>query len=139
MNLIFLDFDGVLHPVHCDPEKYFCRLPILEDVLVQSDVQIVISSSWRFHCSRDDILQRFPSSLRRLIVGFTGEAHVGAYARYNEIKNYADPNEAADWLAIDDSRFEFPPHCDRLILCDGKVGISDNEVNLLRSRLSGAK
>jgi hypothetical protein len=139
MNLIFLDFDGVLHAVHCDPKDYFCRLPILEDALVRANAQIVVSSSWRFHFSTDEILQLFPFSLRRLIVGFTGEAHVGSYARYNEIKTYAELNGEADWLVIDDSRFEFPPHFDRLILCDGKVGISEKEVDLLGKRLSGAK
>ena len=139
MGVIFLDFDGVLHPNHCDPQHYFCRLPMLSEALAFATAKIVISSSWRFHYSQPEILQRFPASLRKLIVGVTGDAHVGRYARYNEIKNYAGLNGVTDWLAVDDSRFEFPPNCDRLILCDGKIGISKKVAAVLGKRLCGTQ
>ena len=139
MSVIFLDFDGVLHPNHCDPQHYFCRLPMLSEALAFAKVKIVISSSWRFHFSRDEILRRFPSEMRSLIVGFTCDAYIGQFSRYNEIKNYTERNGITDWLAIDDSRFEFPPNCYQLILCDGKIGISEKEAAVLGKRLCGTQ
>lgn len=48
MPILFLDFDGVLHPEHCHESKHFCCLPVLEDALRQApEWQVVISSTWR--------------------------------------------------------------------------------------------
>ena len=56
--IVFLDFDGVLHPEFDpdDPERpkqnsdLFCRLPLIEAVLREfSQVEIVISSAWRMY------------------------------------------------------------------------------------------
>lgn len=50
MRILFLDFDGVLHPG--DPEfdgEKFCWLPVLERLLIAHvDVRIVVHSSWRY-------------------------------------------------------------------------------------------
>ncbi len=47
--ILFLDFDGVLHPEPCyQQEELFCRLHILESVLYDfPSVEVVISSTWR--------------------------------------------------------------------------------------------
>lgn len=48
--VLFLDFDGVTHPEPCCQEDVFCRLNLIEDVLLGfPTVDIVISSSWRDH------------------------------------------------------------------------------------------
>ena len=47
-KLLFLDFDGVLHPTHFAGEDPFNRADLLEEVLANLQVEIVISSSWRF-------------------------------------------------------------------------------------------
>lgn len=31
--ILFLDFDGVTHPEFCSYDDYFCRLPLIEEVL----------------------------------------------------------------------------------------------------------
>jgi hypothetical protein len=43
--ILFLDFDGVLHPVDCHPDHHFCRLPLLAGWLKDErpDVDLVIS------------------------------------------------------------------------------------------------
>ncbi|WCT24267.1 HAD domain-containing protein [Acidovorax temperans] len=52
MPILFLDFDGVLHPEHCHESKHFCCLPVLEDALRQApEWQVVISSTWRLQKS----------------------------------------------------------------------------------------
>jgi len=52
---LFLDFAGVLHSISGYRDQPFCRLPMLEEVLVDADVDIVISSSWRFQHSLEEL------------------------------------------------------------------------------------
>lgn len=43
MPIVFLDFDGVLHPEHCHESKHFSCLPVFESVLSQvPDCKLVI-------------------------------------------------------------------------------------------------
>ena len=68
-STLFLDFDGVLHSMSGYRDQPFCRLPLLEEVLVNTDVDIVISSSWRFQYSLDELagkLGRLGLKCRRL-------------------------------------------------------------------------
>ena len=47
MLILFLDFDGVLHPEHCHESKHFCCLPVLESALRQvPEFELVITSTW---------------------------------------------------------------------------------------------
>ena len=47
--IVFLDFDGVLHPENVSSQApLLCRLPLVEEVLREfTQAEIVISSSWR--------------------------------------------------------------------------------------------
>jgi len=46
--ILFLDFDGVLHPEFSHESRHFCCLPVLEQVVRQlQDCEVVISSTWR--------------------------------------------------------------------------------------------
>jgi hypothetical protein len=60
--LLYLDFDGVLHPT--TGKDLFCRMHLLEKALTCKDCQIIISSSWRFHHPFEYLLGLFPESLR---------------------------------------------------------------------------
>ena len=129
---LFLDFDGVLHPSLCRPRDYFGRMPLLEVSPQGVEVDIVISSSWRFHYAWEDLLKRFPPSLRGRVRGRTGEAVVGAQARWHEIQQYRARHAINDWRALDDSAFEFPKDCAELILCDATTGLADFQVHAIR-------
>jgi hypothetical protein len=48
-RLLFLDFDGVLHPASAGREALFSRTSMLEAVLPDDRCRIVMSSSWRHH------------------------------------------------------------------------------------------
>lgn len=62
MPILFLDFDGVLHPEHCHESKHFCCLPFLEGVLREiPDCELVITSTWRLHKPLDDLRSYFSS------------------------------------------------------------------------------
>jgi hypothetical protein len=87
--LLYLDFDGVLHPNFASPSTYFCYLPLLEQALEGTPVQLVVSSSWRFHMDHGHIRRQFPLGLRERLTGFTGEAHIGPKARWHEINRHA--------------------------------------------------
>jgi hypothetical protein len=67
-KLIFLDFDGVLHPNFILGNHYFSQMGYLLDALdgFGEDVEIIISSSWRFHWPEDVLLQKLPKPLEAL-------------------------------------------------------------------------
>jgi len=136
MRSLFLDFDGVLHPSLCEPAEYFCRMSLLEAALRDASVEIVISSSWRFHHSWDALMHRFLLPLRSRLVGATGEAVSGRHARWLEIQRYCERHGIVEWRALDDSSFEFPANCRELILCHGAVGLDRDQAMSLEQWLA---
>ena len=88
-STLFLDFDGVLHSMSGYHDQSFCRLPLLEEVLVDADVDIVISSGWRFQYSLDELKDKL-GQLGSKVVGTTGEAGFAwVYRQY--VKNIPKP------------------------------------------------
>jgi hypothetical protein len=128
---IFLDFDGVLHPSLAEPEQLFLRAELLIDVFKSRRPEVVISSSWRFQMSLDDLIVRLPSEIGSLVCGITGAGYVGKHARWNEIQTYCQLHKISDWRALDDSAFEFPSSCAQLIRVDGARGLTKLEVEQL--------
>lgn len=84
MRLLFLDFDGVLHPTSGSDANLFCRADSLLEALEGADCAIVISSSWRHHHDMPSLLALLPQRLGARVVGATGAAYVGRWPRYNE-------------------------------------------------------
>ena len=136
-RVLFLDFDGVLHPSLASEESYFCRMPLLETALRDLEADIVVSSSWRFHREWTLLLECFPPTLRAHVRGHTGEAVTGSHARWHEIRAYREKHALLDWRALDDSAFEFPRNCAELILCNGAIGMEEVQVGLIRKWLGG--
>ena len=122
---LFLDFDGVLHSMsgYGDDEP-FCKLPLLEDLISDVEVDIVVSSSWRFQHSLDE-LRTLLGKLGSKVVETTGEAYVGRHARYNEILQCVERHNINNWRALDDASYEFPSNEMRLIACDPNTGVGD--------------
>jgi hypothetical protein len=71
--IIFLDFDGVLHPfLDRSGAKAFCYMPRLEKVLREfPSVQIVIASTQREVVSLALLKEQFTSDIAARIVGAT--------------------------------------------------------------------
>ena len=135
LRLLYLDFDGVLHP--STGRDLFCRMHLLEEALVGKDCLIIISSSWRFHHPLKHLLGLFPASLRRHVAGVTGDAFVGRWPRHSEI--LIDVSKRASqgrWRALDDSWIEFPKDCPELIRCNPNSGMGNKESAELRSWLA---
>ena len=134
-KVLFLDFDGVLHPT-THGSALLSQLPLLESVLEGRDYSMVISSSWRFHMEMEDLEKHFSFSVQNKIVGVTGDAYIGAYARFHEINAYAMQNGITNWRALDDSYWEFPQGCSQLIRCNPNSGLTQREVKTLIEWLS---
>ena len=125
--VLFLDYDGVLHPDEVFLERgkpvlrargeLFMWTPLLEAALVgYPEVRIVLSTSWarelRFARARDCL----PEGLRSRVVGATWHSGMeridgvsleratwwDMVTRYEHIRRYANHARLSDWVAIDD-------------------------------------
>jgi hypothetical protein len=135
LKTIFLDFDGVLHPVNASKKEYFSLASKLLLAIDGAECEIVISSSWRFHQPFSRLKSYLPKQLETLVVACTGEAFIGQHARYNEIQEYLRHDYVCDWCALDDSFFEYPKNFSRLILCDGVVGLDNLQIQKIKKWL----
>ena len=134
-KLLFLDFDGVLHPTDFAGEAPFSRAALLEEMLTQHSPKIVIASSWRFTHNLEKLQKAAPAFISSLIIGTTGEAVIGKYPRFTEIQHYLNAYGPADWRALDDSYWEFPKSCPNLIKCNPNTGILDRQIQELNQWL----
>jgi hypothetical protein len=137
--IIFLDFDGVLHPfLERSGAKAFCYMPRLEKVLREfPSVQIVITSTQREFVPLPLLKEQFASDIAARIVGTTPvhqirDAGDVASSRHREILAYLD-GSGTDWLALDDDVSLFPLGCAELVLCED--GFRDPEERVLRAAL----
>jgi hypothetical protein len=145
-RILFLDFDGVLHPDAADTDMYFCYMTEFCDVLRQVDpngeMPIVVSSMWRFTDRIPCLRSHFPDDVARRIVGVTpdlfdsddernsgsrgwgmagsakGDSNYGS--REREILAWMDKfAPAGQWLAIDDRAKYFSVQCQNLFWVPG--------------------
>lgn len=131
MKILFLDFDGVLHPSLPRQNERFALAPMLSKTLDGYDCDVVVSSSWRFQLDTAQLRLLLPKPLSARIVGFTGEAISGRFARHREIQAWIKRHSPCDWRALDDSAFEFPSPCPELIHCDGGRGVTSKELSAI--------
>lgn len=139
MNVIYLDFDGVLHSdeVYQDtrgrvylrgPGQLFEYAPVLTAVLApHPDVRIVLSTSWVRVKGYDWVRKRLPKELRDRVIGATWHSAFAAdseerfwwrYAsRYRQILRDVQRRQPAQWFAIDDD-LEGWPDDDRVHVLD---------------------
>lgn len=153
-KILFVDFDGVLHP-WCvrfnqnlqltleteDQNLYlFCWSPILQKILNEVDpdeqIKIVLSTSWAHRYGWQNAAKNLPIALQCRVIGGT----VGYNrARGLQILKYVQDFDlkSNDWLALDDNDYEWPNHViDRLVGTNENLGLSDKSTqNLLRNKL----
>lgn len=160
--ILFLDYDGVLHPdaaylVRGRPElradgELFMWAGHLVDVLASApQIRIVLSTSWarelRFARARDYL----PAELRQRVIGATWHSGMStddehrplgrdtwwdSATRYQQIRRYVDRAGLTDWIAVDDQPTGWAESDrDKLVVTDSNLGLSAPSA---RARLAAA-
>ena len=160
--ILFLDFDGVVHPNACTAETEFC--PAIESVLREFlHIEIVISSAWRFRDQDEaqslaSLRARFSPDIARRIVGMTPchsdlpperttdglrsfEHRLQDYEREWECVAWMRTHrtEGTPWLALDSSDELFRPYCNNLMLLNSVTGFEPGELRKRLDRLGEVK
>ena len=144
-RFLFLDFDGTTHPFRCTVELYFCRLGLLEPWLqLRPAIEVVISSSWREVHPVDEMRGYFSEELQDRIVGVTPvltrdtcaqwdlEALPVQFEREVEVLRWLYENAPGSaWVALDDEMQLFSPLNVHLVACDGRVGLTQRDLELV--------
>lgn len=142
LMILFLDFDGVLHPAQAGPNQRFIWVDLLDDLLAKRPhVQVVLSTGWVQRLPFELVRDCLPEQLRRRVVGSTWHriqhdpkfshglqlSHWRDATRYQQIKRWADVQRLRRWLAVDDDvRGWREPG--RLVQTDPATGLSDPAV-----------
>ena len=142
-RVIFLDFDGVLHPpraiagarpplelheIRAGWPATFQHLGILTDLLQEHlDIAVVVSSSWRIFLNEAQ-LGELLAPISRWYGGSVGSPQIG---RDVAIRAWLEHNAITDYAVLDDKTKFFPGPAESwptLILCESETGISDIRV-----------
>lgn len=131
MRVLFIDFDGVMHPLN--KGKTFTNTHLLWDILRRiPDLQIVISSSWREHYAFERMVGLLTREggevLSPRIVGVTPQT--ANTSRGQECVQWLINSNIQDsqWLAIDDDPNLFKGFEDRLICTNPRLGLTEQDV-----------
>ncbi len=135
----------MLHPEGPSREPKFCRLPLLEEwPRTRPGVEVVMSSSWHEVHPLQELVSFFPEDLQSRVVGFTPvfsriqAPSPAQYRREAEVRQWmrdsAEPWR--DWVAVDDQAWLFRPFCERLVLCDRRVGLTKERLEAIKGRLA---
>lgn len=143
--VLFLDFDGVLHPDPCrDAARLFEHAPRLAAALSPfSELDVVLSTAWRTHFDATELASHLPPPLRAKVVGATGRfADIDCpralvpYRRQAECQHWIERERpGTEWFALDDRASGFEPYCERLITTRSDTGLDETALNRLRFAL----
>lgn len=134
-QLLFLDFDGVLHRGFTGT---FSKLPLLLNWLdLELSVGIVLTTSWRLDCPLTHVAGFLGTGATR-VVGVTPD--------FSNSSNQAGPRMAevlawlgthswkGPWIILDDDSSLFPV-TDRLVQTDKSVGLTTENLQEVSKRL----
>lgn len=161
--VLFLDFDGVLHPsdvqVFYVRRQRYIRLAVEGRALFEwADLlrpaldaapytAVVLSTTWVKSTGFSYARQQLPAWLQARVVGGTWhqrDAQIeglgrwwGDMTRYEQITHYTEKRQVSHWLAIDDNDQGWPEAAaDRLVKTDSHLGLFQRgKVEELTARL----
>ena len=147
--LLYLDYDGVLHPdaVYLDArnrvylrgeDMLFEHATLLEALLAPYPLlKIVLSTSWVRIKGFDRACRRLPQALRERVIGATWHSRfmqdgqlldwwVNHSSRYEQIRRDIVRRQPGDWMALDDDERGWPSSEARhLVACDPMRGLGE--------------
>jgi HAD domain in Swiss Army Knife RNA repair proteins len=136
--IVFLDFDGVLHPVPLALQGVLCRLDLFESWLRNHPtVDVVLSSSWRETYPFRELVGFFAEDMQHRIVGCTPVLSNSHPERETEVRTWMRNSwePSRPFAILDDLPDLFSPGCPELVLCDPRVGLTHTALAELQARL----
>ncbi|MDD4977311.1 MAG: HAD domain-containing protein [Gallionella sp.] len=148
--IVFLDFDGVLHPELPDrADDFACRSHFWQILRACPHVDVVFSTSWRelhpvhelidfaTQGGGEDLAHRFMGSTPCIPQEPVGSRIEQYYCRESECRLWLADNgrEESSWLAIDDFSAYFSPSCPSLYVVDHTTGLTELDAERLIERL----
>lgn len=135
--LVFLDFDGVVHPL-IGAETFLPRcVDNVNEIVAALDAHIVLSTAWR-----GPDWSRYNSLFRGRVIGCTPVIHDLSlqHLRYQEIRTFLGEQgwKAVPWLALDDVPEMFPPGAP-LYAVDGEIGLTLNDRDRVLERFGAGQ
>lgn len=146
-RVLFLDFDGVMHPdavylsrqgpVLRSQGELFMWAPALVEILEHfPDVSIVLSTSWVRHLGFKRASAFLPIALGARVIGATWHSSMAkdwpdedkwdGRTRYDQISRYAAKRQLTHWVSLDDDVQGWGTGTEhRLIACNPDLGVSD--------------
>lgn len=131
--IVFLDFDGVLHPLRASEHEKFKPEAIqsVNRILDELEANIVLSTAWRM----DFGIEKFNKWFKDRIIDSTPIHELDLkteHCRFHEIMDFLKSREwlHVPWIAIDDKRTHFPCNSPAYIT-DGKTGITDKDADTI--------
>lgn len=142
--ILFLDFDGVLHPIVGEPvEGTFCRLPMLEALLREpglAHVGVVVSSTWREVHALPQLRSHFSADLRARVIDGTPvlDDHAGPHRRWREIRAWLERHPLVErHVTLDDQETWFPASWhEHAVFTDPATGLTVRDLARVRERLA---
>ena len=143
--VLFLDFDGVLHPfspTNREGAKDFGLLPQLEGVLREyPHVEVVITSTRRLTTLLVGLRRAFSADIAKRVIGVTPSMpflNLSIGQRQVEIEAWlrGKGRETEPWVALDDRADLFQPDAPLILCCNG---ITDTEIGQLSAQLSSGR
>jgi HAD domain in Swiss Army Knife RNA repair proteins len=143
MRVVFLDFDGVVHPVSAivdwrtlnvhgadihnliERRDLFRWLPLLKSRLeAHPDILLAVHSGWRAVLDNSKMKEVLGPDLSDRFIGVTSMEKT----RYQGIIDMVDRADISQYLIIDDATHEFPQGLENLVATDPEVGVNDPAV-----------
>lgn len=131
--ILFLDFDGVLHPGTSGTMRFAAKLEAFLERFPH--VMVVISSNWRMGESLESLRGWFSPAFASRIIDVTPIHPDSPGSRQAEIEAWLAANPTKAWRALDDDTTLFQPNCTWLIATNKRDGLTNKELDQLASAI----
>lgn len=129
MKILFLDFDGVLKPLHEDFSKEACKR-VDELLIKEPSLRIVVSSSWRTQGLQAirGILGGLGIDPIKVIDITEGMPEHALKTRDHHIKKWLRDHPDVDTFVILDDTAELPDFSHKYVKPDSCIGLTDEDI-----------